>query len=95
MPLRKTTAPSVVSSSLERRSGQLKGFLPLSVSLFPVGLPLRPTSVQIDAGESSSDGERAQMFDSIPNLFASYSYVCVCVCCLPAYKMSLPFYTIC
>lgn len=76
MPLRKTTAPSVVSTSLKRRSGQLMGFLPLSVSLFPVGLPLRPTSVQMDAGKSSNDGERAQMFDFIPNLFVC-SYVCV------------------
>lgn len=52
------------------------GFLPLSVSLFPVGLPLRPTSVQMDAGKSCNDGERAQMFDFIPNLFVC-SYVCV------------------
>lgn len=52
------------------------GFLPLSVSLFPVGLPLRPTLVQMDAGESSCEGERAQMFDFIPNLFVcSYAHV--------------------
>lgn len=50
------------------------GFLPLSVSLFPVGLPQRPTPVQMDAGESSCEGERAQMFDFIPNLFVC-SYV--------------------
>lgn len=79
MPPRKTTASSVVSTGLKRRSGQQMGFLPWCVSLFPVGLPLRPTSVQMDAGKSSSDGERAQMFDFIPNLF-----VCpyVCVACL-------------
>lgn len=45
------------------------GFLPLSVSLFPVGLPPRPTSAQMDAGERRCEGERAQMFGSIPDLF--------------------------
>lgn len=49
--------PAVVKTELNRRSGQLMGFLPLSVSLFPVGLPQRPTSVQMEAKQLLNRGE--------------------------------------
>lgn len=69
IPLRKVTVPSGVKTQLNRRSGQLMGFLPLSVSLFPVGLPQRSSSVQMEVSKNVHKGECVQMFEFIPSIF--------------------------
>lgn len=91
MPPRKTTAPSVVRTSLKRRSGQLMGFLPLSVSLFPVGLPLRPTSVL------DGCGLKLQRRWTRTDVWLYPKSVCLfeCVRCMPESKFPFFPYTIC
>lgn len=52
------------------------GFLPLSVSLFPVGLPQRPTSVQMGVGKAPVMVNAHRCL----NLYQIYLFVCMCVC---------------